>query len=208
MLSPDDTHVFILVGRTPRRREEHDRAELRHRERLHRRHPRPHQRRRHAGSPPARRAQPQDRQERVGRRQLRAAGRRAREAGAAGTRHGAGETPRPGRRADREIRWSMPVVSADGRQVVARGALGGQQGPLDRDARSGDRQDAASSTRCTTRRGCARRVRPGRARWSSCPTTGASAFLSERDGWMHLYTLDVGSRRRQGEAADQRQVGE
>ena len=54
----------------------------------------------------------------------------------------AGETPRPGRRADREIRWSMPVVSADGRYVVAARAVRRQQGPLDRHARSRDRQDA------------------------------------------------------------------
>ena len=111
-----------------------------------------------------------------------------RRAGEAGTA-GAAETPRPGRRADREIRWSMPVVSADGRQVVAA-------------ARSADNKDrwivtldpetgkTRSSTRCRTRRGCARRVRR-RASLEFLPDNRRISFLSERDGWMHLYTLDV-----------------
>ena len=40
MLSPDDTHVFIARRRAAGRREEHDRAQLRHRDRLHRGHSR------------------------------------------------------------------------------------------------------------------------------------------------------------------------
>ena len=77
MLSPDDTHVFILVAERPAGARNIDRAELRQRNRLHRRHPRPHRRRRRAESPPAGGLEPEDRQVRVGGRQLRAAGRRA-----------------------------------------------------------------------------------------------------------------------------------
>ena len=142
MLSPDDTHVFILVAERPAGAKStivpNYVTESGYTEDI----PGAHERRRHAGSAPARGAQPQDRQERVGRRQLRAAGRRTREAGAAGGRQAPARRPRPGRRADREIRWSMPVVSADGRQVVAAARSADNKDRWIVDARSGDREDA------------------------------------------------------------------
>ena len=73
MLSPDDTHAFVLVVRAPRRRPHRHRPELRQRDRLHRGHSRPHGRRRRAEPHAARDHQSQDRQDRLGGRQLRAA---------------------------------------------------------------------------------------------------------------------------------------
>jgi dipeptidyl aminopeptidase/acylaminoacyl peptidase len=115
-------------------------------------------------------------------------------AGAGGESSSPGATGpegKPGHKADREIRWSMPVVSDDGRHVVA-------------SARSGDNKDrwlvtldpGTGGTRVIDRLhdeawvreagggfggGSVAFMRDGRRIW----------FLSERDGWMHLYTLDV-----------------
>ena len=102
--------------------------------------------------------------------------------------NGDGDAQRPGRRADREIRWAMPVVSTDGRHAVAA-------------ARSADNKD---------RRLVTLDPETGRTRvidalqdeaWVREAGGGNTleflrdqrriAFLSERDGWMHLYTLDV-----------------
>jgi dipeptidyl aminopeptidase/acylaminoacyl peptidase len=102
---------------------------------------------------------------------------------------GGAETPRPGRRADREIRWSMPVVSADGRQVVA-------------SARSADNKDRwivtldpeSGKTRVIDAlqdEAWVREAGPGAASLEFLPDNRRISFLSERDGWMHLYTLDV-----------------
>ncbi len=101
----------------------------------------------------------------------------------------AGDTPPPGRRAGREVRWAMPVTSPDGRYVVA-------------GARSADNKERWFVT-----------LDPASGRtkvidvlhdeaWVRESTFGGSiveflpdgrriAFLSDRDGWMHLYTLDV-----------------
>jgi dipeptidyl aminopeptidase/acylaminoacyl peptidase len=102
---------------------------------------------------------------------------------------GAGDTPRPGRGADREIRWAMPVVSADGRQVVA-------------SARSADNKDRwivtldpeTGRTRVIDSLEDEAWVREsglGASTLEFLPDNRRIAFLSERDGWMHLYTLDV-----------------
>ena len=207
MLSPDDTHVFILVAGAPDRREEHDRAELRDRDRLHRGHSRPHERRRHAGSPAARDAQPEDRQDRVGRRQLRAAGRRGRERRLPPTA-------------------TTPAKAAPGRQGRTRDPLGDAGGFRRRQAGRGGARSADNKDRwlvtldpetgqdeshrrcCTTTPGCGKAAAGSAA--SSVeflPDNQRIWFLSERDGWMHLYTLDVSRRARQAEAADIGQVG-
>ena len=100
---------------------------------------------------------------------------------------------RPARPSGRELRWSMPVVSVDGTRVIAT-------------ARSADNKDRwhvvldpeTGSTRVIdllhddawVRDGVGggglaappvEFLRDGKQIW----------FLSERDGWMHLYTLDV-----------------
>jgi dipeptidyl aminopeptidase/acylaminoacyl peptidase len=101
----------------------------------------------------------------------------------------AAETPPPGRRAEREIRWAMPVVSADGRRVVA-------------GARSADNkerwfvtldQDTGKTTVIDDLKDEAwvREPGPGALTLEFLPDERRIAFLSERDGWMHLYTLDV-----------------
>jgi dipeptidyl aminopeptidase/acylaminoacyl peptidase len=97
----------------------------------------------------------------------------------------------PPKKAEREIRWSMPDVSADGRYVVA-------------GARSADNKDRwyvaldpeTGKTRILDTLHDDAWIREAGAGF------GASGvdflrddkrvwFLSERDGWMHLYTLDV-----------------
>jgi dipeptidyl aminopeptidase/acylaminoacyl peptidase len=101
----------------------------------------------------------------------------------------AGNTPPPGRRAEREIRWAMPVLSADGRRVVA-------------GARSADNkerwfvtldQDTGKTTVIDDLKDDAwvREPGPGALTLEFLPDDRRIAFLSERDGWMHLYTLDV-----------------
>jgi dipeptidyl aminopeptidase/acylaminoacyl peptidase len=100
-------------------------------------------------------------------------------------------TAPPGPKAEREIRWSMPIVSADGRQVVAA-------------ARSADNKDrwlvtldpATGRTRIIDTLHDDAWVREAGFAASTLeflPDTRRVAFLSERDGWMHLYTLDVAS---------------
>ena len=95
----------------------------------------------------------------------------------------------PGRRADREIRWSMPVPSDDGRFVVA-------------SARSADNKDrwhvlldpASGKTKVIDRLSDEAWVREsgfGGGSVEFLPDNRRIAFLSERDGWNHLYTLDV-----------------
>jgi dipeptidyl aminopeptidase/acylaminoacyl peptidase len=109
----------------------------------------------------------------------------------------AGETPRPGRRADREIRWSMPVVSTDGRHVVAaaRSADNKDRWIVTLDAATGRTRviDALQDEAWVREAG-------GGNTLEFLPDQRRVAFLSERDGWMHLYTLDVaaeGARARQ-----------
>jgi dipeptidyl aminopeptidase/acylaminoacyl peptidase len=100
---------------------------------------------------------------------------------------------RPGRRAEREIRWSMPVVSDDGKLVVA-------------SARSADNKDRwyatlepeSGKTKVLDLLHDDAWVREGGGGGGQgapglefLPDNKRVSFLSERDGWMHLYTLDV-----------------
>jgi dipeptidyl aminopeptidase/acylaminoacyl peptidase len=105
-------------------------------------------------------------------------------------------TSRPGSstedtRTARDIRWSMPAVSEDGKYVVA-------------SARSGDNKDRwlvtidaeTGKTRVLDRLHDEAWVREGAVAGSSLsflPDNKRISFLSEHDGWMHLYTLDVSS---------------
>ena len=93
------------------------------------------------------------------------------------------------RKAEREIRWSMPVVSTDGRHVVA-------------GARSTDNKDRWYVTLDpdTGRTkvidllhddAWVREAGFGGGTVEFLPDDRRISFLSERDGWMHLYTLDV-----------------
>ena len=174
MLSPDDTHVFILVAERPAGAKNtivpNYVTESGYTEDI----PGTHQRRRHAGSPPARRAQPQDRQERVGRRQLRAAGgggrtsRRRRRARSAPARRRARAGAPIARFAGR-CRWSRPTAARWSRPRGPRTTrTAGSSRSIRRPARRG------SSTRCTDEAWVREAGSRRRARWSSFPTTGAS----------------------------------
>ena len=110
---------------------------------------------------------------------------------------GPGETQPPGRRADREIRWSMPVVSRDGRHVVAsaRSADNKDRWVVTLDPETGQTKviDALQDEAWVREAG-------GGNTLEFLSDQRRIAFLSERDGWMHLYTLDVsaeGARPRQ-----------
>ena len=98
---------------------------------------------------------------------------------------------KPGRKAEREIRWSMPVVSDDSKEVVA-------------SARSADNKDRwfvtldpeSGKTRVIDTLhddAWVREAALGGGTLQFLPDNKRVAFLSERDGWMHLYTLDVSS---------------
>ena len=100
-----------------------------------------------------------------------------------------GPEGRPGRKAEREVRWSMPVVSEDGGFAVA-------------SARSADNKDRwlvtvdaeSGQTRVIDLLHDEAWVREGGFSGSSVEFLRNSRriwFTSERDGWMHLYTLDV-----------------
>lgn len=101
----------------------------------------------------------------------------------------AAETPRPGRKADRDIRWSMHAVSDDGKLVVA-------------GARSADNKDrwfvtldpVTGKTRVIDTLHDEAWVREAGSGGSGVEFLADNRrvwFLSERDGWMHVYTLDV-----------------
>jgi dipeptidyl aminopeptidase/acylaminoacyl peptidase len=98
---------------------------------------------------------------------------------------------RPPRRAERDIRWSMPAVSDDGKYVVA-------------SARSADNKDRwhvvldpeSGKTRVIDVLHDDAWVREAGGGFGGggvefLPDNKRIWFLSERDGWMHLYTLDV-----------------
>jgi dipeptidyl aminopeptidase/acylaminoacyl peptidase len=98
---------------------------------------------------------------------------------------------KPGRAAEREIRWSTPVVSDDGKLVVA-------------SARSADNKDrwfvtldadTGKTKVIDTLHDDAwiREIGFGGSSVEFLPDNKRVWFLSERDGWMHLYTLDVSS---------------
>jgi dipeptidyl aminopeptidase/acylaminoacyl peptidase len=95
------------------------------------------------------------------------------------------------RRAEREIRWSMPNLSDDGKLVVA-------------SARSADNKDRwyvvvdadTGKTRVVDTLHDDAWIREAGAGFGSSgveflPDNKRVWFLSERDGWMHLYTLDI-----------------
>ena len=97
----------------------------------------------------------------------------------------------PGKKAEREIRWSMPDVSDDGKLAVA-------------GARSADNKDRwyvtldadSGKTRVVDALHDEAWIREAGAGFGSSgveflPDNRRVWFLSERDGWMHLYTLDV-----------------
>ena len=97
----------------------------------------------------------------------------------------------PGKKAEREIRWSMPDVSDDGKLAVA-------------GARSADNKDRwyvaldaeTGKTRVVDTLHDDAWIREAGAGFGSSgmeflPDNHRVWFLSERDGWMHLYTLDV-----------------
>ncbi len=97
----------------------------------------------------------------------------------------------PGRKAEREIRWSMPDVSDDGKLAVA-------------GARSSDNKDRwyvavdpeTGKTRVVDTLHDDAWIREAGGGFGSSgveflPDNKRVWFLSERDGWMHLYTLDV-----------------
>ncbi|HSC27168.1 MAG TPA: DPP IV N-terminal domain-containing protein, partial [Vicinamibacterales bacterium] len=101
-----------------------------------------------------------------------------------------GPESRPARKAGREIRWSMPVVSGDGKIVVAT-------------ARATDNKDrwhvtldpASGKTAVIDHLHDDAWIREaggfGGGSLEFLPDDRRIWFLSERDGWMHLYTLDV-----------------
>jgi dipeptidyl aminopeptidase/acylaminoacyl peptidase len=102
--------------------------------------------------------------------------------------------PTEEKKPSREVRWAMPSVSADGRYVVAA-------------ARSTDNKDRwivlidpeTGGTRVLdhlTDEAWIRELGTGGGSFGAAtveflPDNRTIWFLSERDGWMHLYTLDV-----------------
>ncbi len=105
-------------------------------------------------------------------------------------------------KAEREVRWSMPDVSDDGKLAVARRA-------------SADNKDRwyvrsiadTGKTRVVDTLHDEAWMREAGGGFGSSgveflPDNKRVWFLSERDGWMHLYTLDVDRPVGEGEAAD------
>ena len=111
-----------------------------------------------------------------------------------------------GKKAEREIRWSMPVVSDDGKLAVAsaRSADNKDRWLVTLDAETGKTKvidtlhDDAWVREAGIGGSAVEFLRDNKRVW----------FLSERDGWMHLYTLDVIGRRREAGAADVRELGD
>lgn len=94
------------------------------------------------------------------------------------------------KRAEREIRWSMPDVSDDGRFAVAsaRSADNKDRWYVALDPESGKTRvlDVLHDDAWVREIG-----RFGASGVEFLPDNHTVWFLSERDGWMHLYTLDV-----------------
>ena len=97
----------------------------------------------------------------------------------------------PGKKAERDIRWSMPEISDDGKLAVA-------------GARSADNKDRwyvaldadTGKTRVVDTLHDDAWIREAGGGFGSSgveflPDNHTVWFLSERDGWMHLYTIDV-----------------
>ena len=100
---------------------------------------------------------------------------------------------KPGRKAERDIRWGMPVVSEDGKLVVAsaRSADNKERWHVTLDPESGKTQ-VVDHLRDEAW------IREGGGGFGApslefLPDNRRVWFLSERDGWMHVYTLDVTS---------------
>ncbi|MGB2713451.1 MAG: alpha/beta fold hydrolase [Vicinamibacterales bacterium] len=95
------------------------------------------------------------------------------------------------RKAEREVRWSMPVLSTDGKFAVAaaRSADNKDRWYVTVDAESGKTRviDTLHDEAWVREAGF------GTTSLEFLPDNRRIAFLSERDGWMHLYTLDVAS---------------
>ena len=99
---------------------------------------------------------------------------------------------RPARRADRDLRWSMPAVSGDGKYVIAsaRSADNKDRWHVALDPESGKARviDLLHDDAWVREAGGGGF---GGAAVEFLPDNKRIWFLSERDGWMHLYTLDV-----------------
>jgi dipeptidyl aminopeptidase/acylaminoacyl peptidase len=97
----------------------------------------------------------------------------------------------PPRRAERDIRWSMPASSDDGQYVVAsaRSADNKERWIVTVDPPTGKTRvlDALRDDAWVREGGF------GGGGVGFLPDGKRIWFLSERDGWMHLYTLDVAS---------------
>jgi dipeptidyl aminopeptidase/acylaminoacyl peptidase len=97
----------------------------------------------------------------------------------------------------RQLNWSMPDVSDDGQQSVVAGAIARQQGSLVREGRSRDRQGINSSTVFMTMPGFASRAVGGQGGFGGgagiawLPDNKRFLFLSEKEGYLHLYSLDA-----------------
>jgi dipeptidyl aminopeptidase/acylaminoacyl peptidase len=104
-----------------------------------------------------------------------------------------GPEGRPGRKAEREIRWSMAAVSADGKHVVAtaRAVDNKDRWLVTLDPESGKTRviDHLRDEAWIREAGGFGFGGPGSEMF--LPDNRRIWFLSERDGWMHLYTLDV-----------------
>jgi dipeptidyl aminopeptidase/acylaminoacyl peptidase len=100
---------------------------------------------------------------------------------------------RPARRPERDIRWSMPAVSDDGTYVIAsaRSAENKDRWHVALDAESGKTRviDLLHDDAWVREAGGGGGF--GGAAVEFLPDNKRIWFLSERDGWMHLYTLDV-----------------
>ncbi|HEX2452988.1 MAG TPA: alpha/beta fold hydrolase, partial [Vicinamibacterales bacterium] len=101
-----------------------------------------------------------------------------------------GADARPGRKAERDIRWSMPAVSDDGQFVVAsaRSADNKDRWYVTVDPETGKTQvvDLLHDDAWVREAGFG-----GASSVQFLPGGHTVWFLSERDGWMHLYTLDM-----------------
>jgi dipeptidyl aminopeptidase/acylaminoacyl peptidase len=93
------------------------------------------------------------------------------------------------KKAEREVRWSMPIVSADGKFAVAaaRSADNKDRWYVTLDAETGKTRliDTLHDDAWVREAGF------GTSSIEFLPDNRRISFLSERDGWMHLYTLDV-----------------
>jgi dipeptidyl aminopeptidase/acylaminoacyl peptidase len=101
-----------------------------------------------------------------------------------------GADARPDKKADRDVRWSMPVVSEDGSFAVAaaRSADNKDRWFVTLDPETGKTKviDVLHDDAWVRETGG-----PGSAAAQFIPGGHRIWFLSERDAWMHLYTLDV-----------------